>query len=327
MKKIYSTILLATAIATQATLAEKTRVYFGTSGSKGIYFADLDTESGLLSTPQLALEIAQPGFLTTHPAKPILYAASFEKGGSAGQVVALTINSNGTLTILNKQSSKGRNPCHVSIDATGQCLMVANYGSGSVAAFQIAEDGSLSEARSIQQHAGKGEHPKRQQGPHAHSIFPNPENTFAYSPDLGIDQVMIYKLDAENGTLSEPGHAVVPGGSMGPRHMKWSADGKYAYVLNELDVSLSVFRKGQAAGSLEFIQTISVLPDAADKQQMSCAEIRIHPSGKFIYTSTRDLTEQGRDSISTFTPCFNLLATAPIHLRIGIVISIFTAHK
>jgi len=277
------------------------RVYFGTSDSKGIYFADFDSEKGGLSEPKLALEIGRPGFLSIHPNKHYLYSLAYGADlGKAGGVAAMKINPDGTLQLLNTQATEGRGGCHVSIDQSGQCLMAAYYGSGSVASFRILEDGSLSEAKSYFQHEGSGTHPQRQDKPHAHSIFPNPENTHAYVADLGIDKIMIYKLDAENGKLSPAGEAVVPGGGMGPRHLKFSGDGKYAYVLNELDLSVSVFKSG-ANGSLELITTVSALPEQTDKSELTCAEIRIHPNGNFIYASTRDLTEQGRDSITVFS--------------------------
>jgi 6-phosphogluconolactonase len=197
--------------------------------------------------------------------------------------------------------------------------MAAYYDSGAVASFQILADGSLSEAKSVHQHTGTGNHPTRQTGPHAHSIYPNPANTHAYASDLGIDKVMIYALDPQAGTLGDAGFAQVPGGSMGPRHMKWSADGNYAYVFNELDLSISVFKPGQDTGSLDFIRTVSTLPESADKDAMTGAEIRIHPSGRFVYASNRDLTNRGRDSISVFTRFedgFERLETVPAEVWI-----------
>jgi len=300
-KRFLPTALAAILLAS-GVHGKTTRVYFGTSQSKGIYFAELDSSKGTLSEPKLALEIKDPGFLAIHPGKQFIYSTTAGLGdGENGGMAAMKINEDGSLSLINKQSTRGRGPCHVSVDATGQCLMAANYGGGSVTSFRILEDGALSEAQSFHQHEGTGEHLKRQQGPHAHSIFPNPGNTHAYALDLGIDKIMIYRLDPKAGTLTESGFTVVPGGSMGPRHMKWSADGKHAYVLNELDSSLSVFKPGKNSGSMEFIQTLSALPGNADKEDMAGAEIRIHPNGKFIYASNRDLTEQGRDSISVFS--------------------------
>lgn len=300
---------LAAGILTTNACAKTSRVYFGTSNSKGIYFADLDTKTGALTTPVLAAETTGAGFIAIHPNKRFLYSTD---------IAAFRINKDGTLTLINTQAPEGRDTCHVSVDQTGKCLMAAYYSSGSVGTFKINEDGSLADAGSHHQHEGAGEHARRQTAPHAHSIIPNPANTHAYAPDLGIDKIMIYRLDPDAGTLGEPAFADVPGGSMGPRHMKWSADGQSAYVLNELDLSVSVFKPGKNPGSMEFIQTVSTLPEDADKADMLSAEIRIHPNGKFVYASNRDLTKQGRDSITVFTrheDGFRRLETAPAEVR------------
>ncbi|MDF7801147.1 lactonase family protein [Pontiellaceae bacterium B1224] len=283
-------IITAATLLCSGAQAEFERVYIGTKQSKGIYFADLDTATGKLSTPTLAAETKDCGFIAIHPDKEMLYSTG---------VSAFQINEDGTLTHLNTQTTEGKNACHISLDASGKCAMVAYYNSGSAASFQLLEDGSLSGAKSFYNHEGSGEHPTRQDTPHAHSIFTNPDNTYAYASDLGIDKIMIYKLDPASGTLTPAGETVIPGGSMGPRHLKWNADGTLVYLLNELDLSITVL-KPLADGQLEVIETVSTLPDDAGKSEITCAEIRIHPSGKFIYASNRDLTEQGRDSISVF---------------------------
>ena len=314
--------LLAAASCIHATTAKQARVYFGTSDSQGIYFADLDTDTGKLSPPKLALAIAQPGFLAIHPNRQYIYATtSGEPGSQEAGVIALKIQPDGTLTRLNRQPSGGQDTCHVSVDATGQCLMAAHYGSGGVSSFKILGDGSLSPAQSVHQHEGSGADPGRQQSPHAHSIYPDPANRQAYAPDLGIDKVMIYQLDPKEGLLTPAGFAPIPGSAMGPRHMKWSADGQHAYVLNELDLSVSVFKPGAAPGSLEHLVTLSTLPDGGEKEGMTCSEIRIHPNGKFVYAANRDITWQGRDSITVFSTFqleqgFRHIATVPAEVII-----------
>tara|TARA_B110001469_G_scaffold43106_1_gene42546 strand:- start:11 stop:598 length:588 start_codon:yes stop_codon:yes gene_type:complete len=119
-------------------------------------------------------------------------------------------------------------------------------------------------------------------------------------PDLGIDKVMIYSLDPERATLTLSGFADVPGGNQGPRHMKFSNDGTRAYVLNELSLSIATYSVNLKNGHLEHIDTQSVLTHGSATKGMSCAEIRIHPSEQWIYTSSRDLDGQGRDLLSTF---------------------------
>lgn len=276
-----------------------TKVYLGTQGrgeSQGIYLSLLDTETGALTEPKLAAEIAGAGFLALHPSGKYLYSTARADGNA---VAAFHIKPDGMLTPINTQPSEGSGPCHVSVDATGRMLLVANYGSGSVAACRIDEDGSLVKSTSAHQHEGASVNEARQKEPHAHSIYPGPDNRFAYAPDLGIDKVMIYKLDAESGILTAAGFASTPPGS-GPRHMKFGKDGKQAYVLNELTLTVSVFDRDGASGQLQSKQLAHCLAKDADHSGMTCSEIRVHPNGKFVYTANRDTAGNGRDSLTVF---------------------------
>lgn len=296
-----ATTLIAATLCAGETFSKTETVYFGTGKGKGVYVAEFDSKTGLLSAPRLAIELANPGFIAIHPNKQLIYATTAGLDGyPGGGVAALKINADGSLTLINKQPSEGPGPCHVSVDATGQCLLVANYSGGCVAALKINADGSLKKSTSIHQHEGSGTHPKRQGKPYAHSFAINPANTLAYACDLGLDKLMVYKLDPAEATLTPAGFAEVPGGSMGPRHMKWSADGAYAYVVNELDPSVSLFKQGKTDGALEFVKTQPTLAEHPGQDQMTCAEIRIHPNGKFIYASTRELTDRRRDAITLF---------------------------
>jgi len=280
--------------------AGTTKVYLGTQGrgdSKGIYLCDLDTETGKLSPPRLAANIAGAGFLALHPNGKYLYSTA---RGSENQVAAFQIGKDHMLKPINLQSSEGSGPCHVSVDRTGTCLMVANYGSGSVAALKIDEDGSLIKSASAHQHEGSSVDLRRQKGPHAHSIYAGPDNKFAYSPDLGIDQVVIYSLDAATATLRKAGTARTNPGA-GPRHMKFSQDGRHAYVLTELHLTVAVYARNPENGLLgQAIQEVSCLPANGSPDGMSCSEIRVHPNGKFLYAANRDVKGEGRDSISVF---------------------------
>ncbi len=280
--------------------AGTTKVYLGTQGrgdSKGIYLCDLDTETGKLSPPRLAANIAGAGFLALHPSGKYLYSTA---RGSENQVAAFQIGKDHMLKPINLQSSEGSGPCHVSVDRTGTCLMVANYGSGSVAALKIDEDGSLIKSASAHQHEGSSVNLRRQKGPHAHSIYAGPDNKFAYSPDLGIDQVVIYSLDVATATLKKAGSARTNPGA-GPRHMKFSQDGRHAYVLTELHLTVAVYDRNPENGLLgQAIQEVSCLPANGSPNGMSCSEIRVHPNGKFLYAANRDVKGEGRDSISVF---------------------------
>jgi 6-phosphogluconolactonase len=174
-------------------------------------------------------------------------------------------------------------------------VLVANYGSGSASVIPIKSDGKLGEPTGFVQHAGSSVNPRRQKGPHAHSINVSPDDRFAFVADLGIDKIMIYRLDVEKGTINanSPGFAKVRPGA-GPRHFAFGPKGKYAYVINELDCTVTAFAYESASGALTEVQSITTLPHAFDGSN-SCAEVRVHPSGKFLYGSNR-----GHDSIVVY---------------------------
>jgi 6-phosphogluconolactonase len=269
-------------------------VYFGTytdkNKSEGIYRSTLDMENGRLSEPELAVRAANPSFIEIHPNGKFLYAAA---EGKTGLVRAYGIEpATRKLKLLNECSSGGSGPCHISIDREGKVLLAANYGSGSIASIPINADGTLSAPASVIQHKGSSINPKRQKEPHAHSINPSPDGRFAFAADLGLDKIMIYKLDSATGKLdaNTPESAKVKAGA-GPRHLTFHPDGKFAYVISELDETMTVYAYNAKSGALTEIQQISTLPD--DFKGVSwCAEVRVHPNGKFLYGSNR-----GHDSI------------------------------
>jgi len=277
-------------------------VYVGTYDTpktKGIYAFRFTTETGQATAPSLVAEITNPTFLELHPEGPFLYAVN-EIGRfrdkDAGAASAFRIDKQtGRLALLNQVSSVGAGPCHLAVDRTGHCLVVANYGGGSVAAFPIKNDGSLGEATSFFQHQGKSVNAQRQQGPHAHGVTFDPAEKFAFVPDLGTDKIMIYRLDARAAKLTpnDPPAASLPPGS-GPRHLAFHPNGRFAYAVNELASTVTVFAFDEARGSLTERQTISTLPDGFSGNSTT-AEIAVHPRGKFLYVSNR-----GYDSIAAF---------------------------
>ena len=286
-------------LASSTVYAESIDIYFGTytsgnNGSKGIYRSMLDTETGELSALMLAAEAKNPSFLEIHPNGKFLYAVS--ESGGAGTVSAYAIEPDTKkLKLLNSRPSGGSGPCHVNIDHAGKNVLVANYGSGSASVIPIKPDGSLAKPTGFVQHEGSSVNPKRQKGPDAHSVNISPDDRFAFVADLGLDKVMIYRLDVEKGTITpnEPAFAKVKPGA-GPRHFTSSIDGKYAYVINEMGGTITAFSYEPVSGTLSEIQTISTLPDDFSGRN-SCAEVRVHPSGKFLYGSNR-----GHDSIAVY---------------------------
>jgi len=278
------------------------RVYFGTytrGQSQGIYTSQIDLQSGTLSPAVLAAETVNPSFLAIHPNRKFLYAvgeiSDFE-GRKSGGVTAFAINlPAGQLELLNQQPSEGAGPCHLVVDASGKNVLVANYGSGSVACLPIAADGKLKEATSVVQHQGSSVNPRRQKGPHAHSINVDPENRFAVAADLGLDKVLVYRFDASGGKLvanDPPSVSVKPGG--GPRHFAFHPNGKFAYTNNEMTSTVTALEYDAEQGALTELHTVSTLPENFTGDN-STAEVRVHPNGKFVYVSNR-----GHNSIAIF---------------------------
>ena len=307
MKRISACLILSGFIALFGTGAtagppesNDIAVYFGTytgPKSKGIYLSRLDLASGKLSAPTLAGETEQPSFLALHPNRRFLYAVNETGSGrrGMGKVTAFAVGADGKLTLLNQQPSRGTEPCHLVIDRAGKHLLLANYGSGSVAAFPISPDGRLSESTAFVQHSGSSANPQRQKEPHAHSINLDAANRFAVVADLGLDKVLVYRFDGAKGTLSpnKPPSTSVKAGS-GPRHFAFHPNGRNAYVINEIASTVTAFQYDAGQGVLKEVQTLSTLPKDY-KGDSSTAEVQVHSSGKFLYGSNR-----GHDSIVVF---------------------------
>ncbi len=279
-------------------------VYVGTytgEKSKGIYAYRLDLANGRCAPLGLVAEVKSPSFLAVHPNHKFLYSVNeiddFDDK-PAGGVSAFAIDADkGQLTFLNHQSSQGAGPCHVVVDKTGHTVLAANYGGGSVVALPIGSDGRLGKATSFIQHQGNSVNPQRQKEPHAHSINVDLGNRFAVAADLGLDKVLIYRLDPERSqlTANEPAWAAVKPGS-GPRHFAFHPSGKFGYVINEILCTVTAFAYDGQRGQLTERQTISTLPEGTTlKPEFSTAEVQVHPSGKFLYGSNR-----GHDTIAVF---------------------------
>jgi len=303
MTRPFLSLLLA-AVSTTSFAGDHFRVYFGCytnakSGSKGIYQADFNSATGNLSEPQLAVETSSPSFLTIHKSKRFLYAVGemSTPGQKGGAVSAFQISpADGKLTLINQVSTVGEGPCHVSLDQTSSMVMVANYSGGSVASYAVLPNGGLSENQTFIQHEGSSVDPKRQKGPHAHSMNASLDNQYGFACDLGLDKVFIYKLDPTTGKMTAHGHGSVAAGS-GPRHLALHPSGKYAFVNNEILMTVTSFAYHGEKGTLSEIATVSTLPEAdRGKKGLSTAETVAHPNGKFVYVSNRT-----HDSISAFS--------------------------
>jgi 6-phosphogluconolactonase len=282
--------------------SDRTVIYVGTytrSRAEGIYVYRMDSASGALELVGVTAGGENPCFLGVHPARTCLYAVNEVRefaGKCSGGVSAFSIDGRtGLLTPLNQQASVGTGPCHLTVDRTGRFVLVANYAGGSVAVLPIGDGGLLGEATGFMQHQGSSVHPKRQAGPHAHSVNMDGANRHALVADLGLDRIVVYRLDPERGKLTpaeEPWADLSPGA--GPRHLAFHPNGRHCYVICELDSTITAFAYDAALGALRKLQTVPALPKGFEGVNLT-AEVAVSPSGRFLYGSNR-----GHDSIVVY---------------------------
>lgn len=284
--------------------------YVGTyttkTNSKGIYSYRFDAATGQLSAIGVAAETPDPSWVAVHPNGKFLYAVN--EAGKNSMVSAFALESKtGNLTLLNQLPALGEDPCYISFDRTGKYVFVANYTSGNVVVFPIGANGKLGAATANVHDEGKlGPNKERQDGPHSHWIESSIDDRSVYVADLGLDRVLRYGFDATNGTLSTGpvqsnwSHSVLDlsaklAHGTGPRHAAFSHNGVRMYVLGELQSTVTAFHM---IGTDDFVPTsfqkISALPKGFSGRN-DAAEIVLHPSGKFLYTSNR-----GNDTIAVF---------------------------
>jgi 6-phosphogluconolactonase len=270
-------------------------VFFGTytrTTSRGIYAARLDDDTGALTAPRLVAETPNPTWVVLSPDRRFLYAVHPSKAQAIGFAVDAA---DGALTPLPQSDpTPAGSPSHLAIDATGRVLLAANYGDGFVAALPIRPDGTLGPP-TITQHTGRSVNPTRQEKPHVHSVTLSPDNRFAIVCDLGLDRIFSYALDAAHARLTPatpPFVATEPGS--GPRHFKFSPDGRHAYAIAEMGATITAYDYDAAHGALTPRQTVSTVPPDFTGLKWA-AEVRVHPNGKFLYGSNRT-----HDSLAVF---------------------------
>ncbi|MDF2960614.1 MAG: 3-carboxymuconate cyclase [Paenibacillus sp.] len=272
-------------------------VYVGSyapSASEGIYVYRFNTENGELALQQSLAGIENPSFLTLNDQQTRLYAVS-EVGTVQGSAASYAVDAqNGNLTFLNTQSTLSKAPCYLALDSGSACLAVANYSGGNVVLFPIDAEGKIGEAADHVQHEGSsGVRPDRQEAPHPHAAVIDPSNRYVFVPDLGLDQIKVYRIDYAAAKLI-PHRAIHVKPGAGPRHMVFHSSIPFAYVINELDCSLTVFSYASEDGTLSPVQTVPALPDDFTGSNI-CADIHISPSGQYVYGSNR-----GHDSIVVY---------------------------
>lgn len=268
--------------------------------SSGIESLLFDLDRGTLSDAHTVADMENPSFIAIHPDGTALYAISEVadfKGEPAGSLTAFAIDQDThELTALNQRSVKGIGPAYVTIDSTGSHVIVANYGGGSVCVLPVQPDHSLGSASAFVQHEGDSVNPQRQEAPHAHSAVLDPTDSYLLVADLGIDKVMIYRYDAENGSLApnpvQPWARTKSGA--GPRHIVFHPSQQYVYVINELDSTIIAYAYDTEKGAMSEVQTVTTLPNGWEGRNYT-ADIHIHPTGRFLYGSNR-----GHDSIAIY---------------------------
>ncbi len=276
----------------------------GRGHGEGIYLFHMDPSTGALAQREQFSDDANPAWLAIDPSRTHLYSANETQSFQAtksGSVSAFSIDrSSGHLTLLNTVSSEGAGPAHLSVHPSGKYVLVANYGGGTVAVLPIGSKGELGPATDVKQdqgpvgpaHAtsappGSFALSGHDAGPHAHMVQSDPGGRFVLASDLGLDQILIWRFDAEKGTLSpsDPPSVSLPPGD-GPRHFAFHPNGRWLYSLQEESSTLVLFDYVAASGKLTAKQTLSVLPPGFAGTSFT-SEVVVSPDGKFVYAANR----------------------------------------
>jgi 6-phosphogluconolactonase len=291
-------VLAVLALSLVPVLGGQEPFYIGTytdsHSSQGVYQGTIDSETGQLGPITLAAAATDPSFLALSPKGDALYSANETPG--TGSVEAFQRSKDGSLIALNSEPAGGNGTCHVSMDPSGRDVLVANYGSGTIACFQVTPGGALGAQTALIQFKGSGPNLARQAAPHAHSIYTSPDDAYVYACDLGTDHVWIFKFDPATGTLQAAASpsADVPPGS-GSRHLLFAHDSHRVYVANEMGDSVTFFARDPKTGALTPQQTVSALSTGRPETSTTTAELVLHPNARWLYVSNR-----GNDTISTF---------------------------
>lgn len=285
MKKLFPLCLLFLFSCNAKEYFLVTGTYTGT-GSEGIYVHRFETSTAETITVD-SIKSSNPSFLVFSKNQTKIYAVN-EDGNGKGAVSSYSFDpKTGKIIFLNERSSNGDHPCHISLDKTGNWVMAANYSSGTVSAYAVAQSGQIDSPYSVIQLSGKSKDPKRQQSSHAHQAVFSPNNKFVYVTDLGADKIMIYKFDELTGNLSpaSPSFVSVTAGA-GPRHLSFHPTLPFIYLVEELTGTLSTFAYNNRTGELKPVANNSTVPKGF-KGYAGSAEIAISKDGKHLYASNR----------------------------------------
>ncbi len=266
---------------------------------EGIYRGTLNPANGEIHIEGLAVETVNPSYIAFSHNNSNLYAVNELKEfnyRASGAVSSFSYDdSNGKLNLLNQLPTQGTDPCHIVTDPTDSVVFVANFMSGSVAVYKTKKDGSLDGPTDFVQHSGASVDTFRQAGPHAHAVIFDSLDGLLYVPDLGLDKLLVYKVDIETGTVKERASLctkTTPGS--GPRHLEFHPSRRFAYLVNELDSTVAILGFDAQSGKLSFQECVPLLPPDFSGES-TAADIHLSPSGEFLYCSNR-----GHDSIAAF---------------------------
>lgn len=265
--------------------AQKANLLVGTytqSDSKGIYVLNFDTATGKAIELSHTDSSSNPEFLTITKDKKFVYAVNEVKDG----MVATYAFNNDKLTLLQLKSTKSPDPCYITLSPDERNIFVANYTGGSITQYHRFADGLISDAQQFIQHNGSSINIPRQEKAHVHGAFFSPDGNYLLTPDLGMDQVNIYPYNSNEAVplnISNSKSIVSKPGS-GPRHIAFSKNGRFLYVIEELSGSISVYKYDK--GKTTFIQSV-ITHEPNYKGLPGSADIHVSPDGKYLYASNR----------------------------------------
>lgn len=281
-------------------MAERMLVFVGSyadgSGS-GVYVYEFDERNESLTLTDEVSGLRNPTFVNLDAAGRRLYSiveGTNEAGGKTGEAAAFAVDpAAGKLELLNRSFTVDAPTCHIQRDSGSSHIVVASYHGGRIALVALTADGRIGEQLDVQQHEGHGPNAERQEKPHPHSAFFSPDERYLFVPDLGIDRIRAYTIDKERGKLQFHGETASRPGA-GPRHMTFHPNGKIAFVINELDSSITSYHYDAEQGALQAIATVPTLPSGFAGEN-TCAEIAVSEDGNYLYGSNR-----GHDSIAVY---------------------------
>jgi 6-phosphogluconolactonase len=299
-------------------------VYIGTytandstpTGSKGLYAYRFNSGTGDIESLGLVAQAEQPSFIAADPTGKFLYAVNETdtyQGQPSGGVSSFSINrTSGMLKFLNEFPSRGASPAHITVDHSGKYVVVSNYNGGSLAVFPIQPDGRLADATAFVQHHGSSVNKDRQAGPHVHQAILSPDNRFVLSTDLGLDELFVYPFDAATGMLGPQPRVLNLTAGFGPRHIAFSPDGNYVFLISEMGSTVSVLPYNPPNGQISNRETVRLAPAGEDPAKKWAAEIAVGPSGKYLYASNRGDDFIGVFSIDPDTGMLTRTETVPL---------------